>query len=233
MCSRFTRMFVCHVLEKADHQRWAFALMQVALRRAMQNHGLWDAEWAGTWAEQQTYATRFPAALLPDGCEITSLAYKRNKSRDGTNVLVYFEQGQGQRPFVGQVQFFVRLEKPNQQVAEGEEDGEHDHGGAGSSGSGSSSGPDQGDKGSGNSARFAILKWYSCRHRDEPDLADLLLEAREGDFLAGRGNAVPLQLITSPVHVHRRPSAGDTWLSFVPVLGRSNRLGFRDVIPVQ
>ena len=166
-------------------------------------------------------------------------------------MLVFFEQRAGQRAYVGQVQFFVLLHKAEsssgQQGDRGAPGGDDRSSGAaaaagsssgaaaaggGSSGSGSDEGA--GDEGQGERvsfARFAMVRWYACRQWDEPDLADLLLECKQGDFMAGRGNAVPLQLIESPVHVHRRTDGTNTWLSFVPLVSRSNRVGYRGAIP--
>jgi hypothetical protein len=77
---------------------------------------------------------------------------------------------------------------------------------------------------------MAVILCYKTRQREEPDLATILLEAKDGDWerdSAGslRLRAVPLDLIICPLHTHvRHPAQGQALLSFVPVMGRSRRV---------
>jgi hypothetical protein len=70
--------------------------------------------------------------------------------------------------------------------------------------------------------------------RNEPDLGDLVLEARVGDFERGGSlYAVPLHLIHCPLHActhvrDRADGSGVQWLVFVPVEMRSKRVGFQE-----
>lgn len=183
----------------------------------MRNNGLWSDSWAGVWELQPQLASVYSAAILPGGMQVNSVQYLRSRTRNGSRVLVYFAtSGDNLRPYAAEVQCFIQLRQPAD-----------DSNGAADADGGSSSNGDVGGGGD-RIAPFAMVKCYNTKTpRVEPDLAELLLEARAGDFLQqGRLWALPLHLIHCPLHTNEWVADGVKWMMMVPVNNQSKRAGF-------
>jgi hypothetical protein len=187
------------------------------LKRGLVVNERWDEEWAAAWELQPHLASLHTTAVLPSGQVVTSAAYGRSRSRNGSRILMAFETRSGQQSYTAaEVQYFVCVRQTA--PAGGVED--------------SGAAPSNAD----NPAAAAeicmavILCFKTRQPRDEPDLATIMLEAKEGDWERDSAGslllrAVPIDLIICPLHTHvRRPAAGQTLLSFVPVMGRSRRV---------
>lgn len=196
--------------------RIAVVWLQSELQVSMNNNGLWTDSWATVWALQPQLASVFNSAIPPGGMQVNSVQYLRSRTRNGSRVLVYYAtSGDNLRPYAAEVQRFIKLRQPAAGCSSSNIDG-------GGSAAGGSSGDEQ-------FAMFAAVKCYNTKTpRDEPDLAELLLEARADEFLQqGRLWAVPLDLIHCPLHTNERTTGGVRWLMMVPVSNRSKRAGFR------
>jgi hypothetical protein len=136
--------------------------------------------------------------------------------------LVYYRTGSAQNPrdtpFAAEVDLFVELSLD--EVAQQEQQ-QQQHA--------SATVPEGSSSSSARVARFAILRVYNSQRRVDDDLADMLLEAKEGDFQKRADGsvalrAIPLHLIHNGLHTCKRQiSASSTSLMFVEVSGRSKR----------
>jgi hypothetical protein len=171
----------------------------------MVNNELWSEAWEDAWQQQPDLAHVFRQAQLAGGVRVSSTKYTRHQTRNGTRVLLWFATSTGvQRPYAAEVDYYVELQQP-----------------AGAS----SAVPGR--------EVLAVLRCYNTKPlRDEPDLAALLLEAKDGDFECSAAGvsvvrAVPLQCIPHALNASKATAAdGVAWLSFTPVVGRSKRRVF-------
>jgi hypothetical protein len=190
-------------------------------QRGLQVNGCWDDEWEAAWELQPQLASMHYTAALANGQVVTSARYQRNRSRNGSRVLLAFETRGGQQRYAAaEVQYYLQLRQPAPTGA----------------GDGASGGSSRSAGCSGGEKCVAVIICYKTRQpRNEPDLATILLEAKHDDwerdsFGHVQLRAVPLDLIIAPLHTHTRRSAGQTMLSFVPVMGRSRRVVCRDAV---
>jgi hypothetical protein len=186
----------------------------------MQANEMWDQEWADVWQQQVQQAAVYAQASLSGGLVVSSTAYKRLQTRNGSRVLVYYRTGSAQNPrdtpHAAEVDYFVELsraaDEQQQQQAE-------DAAAPASSNSSSSN----------TKVAFAILRVFNTQRRVDDDLAHLLLEAKDGDFLKRADGSVairamPLHLIHNGLHTCKRQiSNSSATLMFVEVPGRSKR----------
>jgi hypothetical protein len=196
-------------------------MLQGPLKTCMQASEMWTDEWAGAWQQQGQHAAVYTQATLAGGLVVSSTAYKRLQTRNGSRVVVYYCTGSAQNPqdtpFAAEVDMFVELSLDEATQQQQQQDAPATVP-VGSSSSSSS-----------EVARFAILRVYKSQRRVDNDLADLLLEAKEGDFekrtdgsVAVR--AIPLHLIHNGLHTCKRQiTVNSTTLMFVEVSGRSKR----------
>jgi hypothetical protein len=182
--------------------------LQAELRRSLEIHELWTPEWEEAWDMQRELAMLYKRAWLEGDVLVTSMQYSRHKSRNASRVLVAFETSPGnQQYYAAEVDYYVQLRQP----AAG-----------GSSASSSAS-----------SVVMAVLRCFKCRDVTDPDLAELLLTAVDGDFEhnAQTGQpiirCIPLQYICYALDTSRRQfDDGGCLLCFTPVFNRSKRIAF-------
>jgi hypothetical protein len=167
--------------------------------------GAWE-EWEAAWEQGQQQAEVFSQAQLQGGTWVTSRSYARHQTRNGSRVLVDVSN----RQHVAEVEYYVQLRQP-----EGDDAGNISGGSSTSSSS---------------SVVVAMLCVLRTKPRMQHAVADLLLEAYDGDYEQQGGvdrvRAIPLQQIQAALNVSRTCVAG-TWMLFAtPVVGRSKRVPF-------
>jgi hypothetical protein len=140
-------------------------------------------------------------AVLPGGQVITSVAYGCSRSRNGTRILLAFETRSGQHGYTAaEVQYFVCVWQAAPAVAVNDSD-------AGPSSAGSA-------VGAAAICMAVILCYRTSQPHEDPDLATILLEAKDGDWEqdsvgAVRQCAVPLDhLPTAHPRAPPRPGSG-------------------------
>jgi len=212
-------------------ERWSE--VQGLLRTSMVNNGLWSEAWDAGWDEQRQYAAAYRSAMLAGGMLATSTSYRRHRSRDGSRVLVFFASPAGdQRPWACEVDCYIQLQQPPQ-ASTGQGQASSSDPATAAAGAATPT-PTATDNQSPATVCFALLRVFKTKQpRAEPDLGDMVLEARTGDFERGGAlYAVPLHLIHCPLHActhvrEGRDGHGVEWLVFVPVEMRSKRIGFQ------
>lgn len=229
------------------------------VKRAMELNDMWDEEWAAAWQQHQQElqrqqgvqqqaqsmqqddgertqqvlcATKYKAAVFSDGHRGKSVLYRLSQTRDGSNVLVYYDKPSGeQEPQIGQVQYYLKVDcrvagesaTPSQSDAADQEEGDV----AEPDGSSSHS--------SIRTAVFAVMKHYkpashAVTRLQADQVAEVLFESRIDDFVSSAAApsgvlfVVPLDRIHAPVHVHRSEVGQQFRLTLVPLLGRSKRV---------
>lgn len=162
--------------------------LQAELRRSLEIHELWTPEWEEAWDVQRELAMLYKRAWLEGGVLVTSMQYSRHKSRNASRVLVAFETSPGnQQYYAAEVDYYVQLRQP----AAG-----------GSSASSSAS-----------SVVMAVLRCFKCRDVTDPDLAELLLTAVDGDLTHNAQTALQGSLSSgaspcSTYAMHLTPAGG-------------------------
>ena len=184
---------------------------------------LWTPQWEAAWQQQQQLAVTYKKAILPSGIEITSTEYNKHQSRNASRVIVCQETAGGQqRLAAAEVVCLIKLRQPPHTAATA---AGSTHGPSAVAANSSSSSVNAANQASQlEVARMAMVKCFNTREpRDEADVAELLLEDRQGDFEA-RVRAFPLREILCACHTCAKATG---WLNFVPVVGRSKRAAFR------
>lgn len=137
-----------------------YAVVQVSLVANLMAEGNWYA-WQGAWGSQQQRSLVYQKARLPGGMLVTSRAYTRSRSRNGTRVVIDFADTQGVvQESVCEVVIFVEM-RPAWATAPAPS---------------SSSVP----------TKFAVVQRYNTVVKeDQPELAQRQLMAKAGDFMEG------------------------------------------------
>lgn len=152
---------------------------------------------------------------MAGGLLLSGTSYQRLQTRNGSRVLVFFRSGSGaamrDTPYAAQVDYFVLLRQPANVAPAAASAGQHSN----SSAAGVCM------------EKLAVLQVYNTRELVDPDLADLMLAAKEGDFesraVEGTLRAVPLDVIQNGLHSCK---LSDGKLLFVEVAGRSRKGAF-------
>jgi hypothetical protein len=177
---------------------WSIDLQRCVIRCLKANEQ-WE-QWDEVWLDAQVWLHK--QAILESQQQINSTAYERNRSREGTFFLLYFESGEGSivrhTPHAMQAEYFLRLVHPTH--------------------------PSQ-------VARLVIARPCRLSPiSQDPDLADLVLQGPTGEF-AGPSCAVLLDLVQGPLAQARRNeqhgSGTRSMTMYLPMLFRSGAAGLR------
>lgn len=179
-------------------QQGDWAMHRQSIKSCFVANGMWEGE--SGWREvweDDILVWQHDSASMGTGQLLHGVSYKRASSRDSTNFLIYYEVGQMQ----AELRPYVGQAQLFLRL-------EHPQ--------------------TGQQARVVISNFYKLKPvRDEPDLADIVLQSARGQFHPQQcGDAVLLQMIRSPVIKHvaqvcRPGQDAEEWWSFVPFTFRS------------
>jgi hypothetical protein len=177
------------------------------LKAHLQQHAPWPL-WEGVWHDQQHRTLVYQVAYIPGNTRVMSREYQRSKTRNGTRVQVNFADSSGvMHPFACEVLRLIELQ-PMSSAATG---------GTSSSfiNSRAAAAEQHGNLSGGTELSVMVRQYNTVARTDQPELADVLLEAKVDDFHP-QPFLVDLTDIICALNACEVSREGVRWLQFPP-----------------